>query len=53
LIGFIPYGLSFALAAKAGLVFAYPRLWLISLLYVVILMAILRKTRPHNAVGKM
>jgi hypothetical protein len=33
MIGIIPYGRFFELAGQAGLIFAYPRLWLISFLY--------------------
>jgi hypothetical protein len=52
LIGFIPYGFCFTLATDGGLLFAYPRLALISILYAAILMAILRKGHPHIAVEK-
>ena len=52
LIGFIPYGLCFTLASRAGLLFAYPRLGLISILYAFILIAILRKSHPPIAIEK-
>jgi hypothetical protein len=32
-IGFIPYGLMFSLAEHVGHLFAYPRLWLVTLLF--------------------
>ena len=46
LIGFIPYGLFFNISEKAGLIFAYPRLWLISILYFGCVWLILRKSFP-------
>ncbi len=37
IIGFIPYGTAFDLGKSIGLIFAYPRLWLISILYAIVL----------------
>ena len=44
LIGFIPYGLAFRLAASFGLFFAYPRLWLISVMYFTVVVSLLNRT---------
>src|SRR5436190_11377761 len=47
LIGIIPYGKFFAFAERAGLVFAYPRLWLISILYFGCCWFVLRRNCVH------
>jgi hypothetical protein len=40
LIGVIPYELAFQLGRQWGIVFAYPRLWLVTMLYGVALIGI-------------
>lgn len=44
MIGFIPYAWFFQLASHAGVIFAYPRLWLILLFFCVAIHGLLRKT---------
>jgi hypothetical protein len=48
-IGFIPYELFARVAESAGVIFAYPRLWLISLLFLVIVVDLVR--RPVSTLG--
>ncbi|CAN5422373.1 hypothetical protein BH10BAC4_BH10BAC4_13690 [soil metagenome] len=43
LIGVIPYGLFFELGKSIGLLFAYPRLWLISVFYAIVLFGLMEK----------
>ncbi len=43
MIGFIPYGLAFQLGRSWGLLFAYPRLWLVSTLYIVIIFGLIKR----------
>jgi hypothetical protein len=42
LIGLIPYHLAFRLGEEWGLLFAYPRLWLISILFILTIVGVLR-----------
>jgi hypothetical protein len=42
LIGFIPYGIFFRLANSYGVLFAYPRLLLLTILYLVVFLELLR-----------
>lgn len=43
LLGLIPYGLAFNLGQSWGLFFAYPRLWLVSALFLIATIPLLRK----------
>jgi len=47
-IGFIPYSIAFQLGRSVGLVFAYPRLWLISILYTVVLYGLLKRSESEK-----
>jgi hypothetical protein len=47
LIGFIPYGWFVGLADRLGLIFAYPRLWLITLLFAVVAVTLIRNRSEH------
>ena len=48
-IGFIPYSLCFKIAESWGLFFAFPRLWLISVLYFVVALGLVRQ---ETSIGK-
>lgn len=48
-IGFIPYALAFKLSETAGLAFAYPRLWLVCLIFAVTTWALVRQPKPAAA----
>ncbi len=45
LIGFIPYSFFFALGKSLGLIFAYPRLWLVSILYTLSIVGLFRSKK--------
>ncbi len=53
LIGFIPYGLAFRLGQSWGVFFAYPRLWLISALYAIVVYGLLKKKELISASYKV
>jgi hypothetical protein len=48
MIGFIPYGLAFRMADSWGLFFAYPRLWIISALYIMVITGLLQRSLPSK-----
>lgn len=45
LIGLIPYGMAFRLGETWGLLFAYPRLWLVTILFILVLVALIKKDK--------
>jgi Glycosyltransferase family 87 len=50
IIGLIPYGFSYELAKEWGVFFAFPRLWVITLLFFTVILAIMKEeVSPKNS----